>query len=110
MGLVFNDGYEYVSDNGIRYSLYELKTLGGRATPDICFIMNDQYCEIDEDVYKNGKTYKFGYEAVGWFYGASLIQDSDWDEYVTVIEEMVDDYEKENPDIVELIKAKEAII
>ena len=105
--LIYKDdtyGYEYISNNGIKYSLYELTALGGEATSDICFIVNDCYCEIDDEVYKNGKVYPFSYMAVGWFYGATFIGDPEYeDEYIKEIERLINDYEKENPEIVELI-------
>ena len=63
MGKIISDEkgeYSFLSDSGVKYSLYEGKTIGFNTTSDIVFVMNDNCIEIST-------------ELVGWVYGAFMI-------------------------------------
>lgn len=78
-------GDEFISKRGIKYSVYEGKTLDGNFTSDIVFIMNDCY----EDA-----------EFVGWFYGATFLYKRD-QEFIDSLEYYINKYEDEHPEVIE---------
>ena len=86
---------DFISDNGIKYSLYEGKAIDGFATSDICFIMLDDYPQIDEELFDGDREY----ELVGWFYGAFQYKDF-IDDYKAIIEGFVKKYEEKHTDII----------
>ena len=86
-----DDGYEYISPSGIKYSLYEGKTIKGTTTSDICFIMNHN---LEYDDTEN--------MFVNWIYGVSLLEDRDEDA-INLIYKYVSDYEEDHPEIVRKI-------
>ena len=98
MGLIkHNDDYwEYESKNGLIYELYEGKTIGGdrEYTSDIVFIMLDNSKVEYPEKYDDRKI-------VNWFYGAT---NWNYKETEETIQSFVDEYEEENPDIVEALQ------
>ena len=88
-------GSEFVSDNGIKYSLYEGESIIGNTTSDICFIMLDNYPDLDDVLFDGNKEY----ELVGWFYGAFMYEDF-INDFKDIIEEFVKKYEEKRTDIV----------
>jgi len=86
----FKHEYEFISDNGIIYSLYEGLTIqkpvdaDNSFTSDIIFIVLDNYLEIDT---------KF----INMIYGAGCIED---ETIQNNIKDCVDSFEKENPDLI----------
>lgn len=94
------EGYDFISDNGITYTLLEGKSLGGRTTSDILFIM----LGYDEPLFDSFEGIE---EFVGWFYGATLLLDMKYrDEYKEYIEEAVKRYEDNHPEIVNFFKSE----
>lgn len=99
MGKMIHDereGYQYISDNGVEYFLFEGITLGGKATSDIVFMMADFNCEVFDS---NDDAF------VGWFFGASFTGD-DYNS-IDTLQSMADEYEKKNPKVVKYYKEKE---
>lgn len=91
-----NDGYVYISDNGIEYELLEGMSVGtpDRYTSDIIFIMLDnEYLEVDNSV-------------VGYFFCAENFKDNPND-YEQFIKETIDKFEKRNFGIDQIIAAIE---
>lgn len=86
---------DFISDNGIKYSLYEGKSIDGSATSDICFIMLDDYSKIDDELFDGDKEY----ELVGWFYGAFQYEDF-INDFKNIVEGFVKKYEEKHTDIV----------
>ena len=103
MGAVRNkDGYwDYVSDNELRYELLEGKTIGSDVaySSDICFILLDDMAgevEINPDD-----------RFVGYMYGATFLDShTHGEEYFGYVKEIVDNWEKNHPDIVEKLSPK----
>lgn len=102
--LVYDDrnGYDYISDNGVKYDLLEGKSLGGKTTSDIIYIHLGYNEGLFENIiYKHNEISEF----VGWFYGASFVIDKEHqDEYIKYIDEMVKEYEEKYPEIVKYFK------
>lgn len=96
MGKIIDD--TFISDNGIKYSLYEGESIDGSATSDICFIMLDNYPKIDEELFDGNKEY----ELVGWFYGAFQYEDF-INDFKDIVEGFVKKYEEKHTDIVNYI-------
>ena len=73
-----DNGYQFKSESGKTYNLYEGVTFGGleTLTSDIIFVMDDEDYENEAKI-------------VGWIYGASCIDDNE-----QCIKAMVDAYEK----------------
>ena len=98
MGKIIHDelrGYEFISDRGIKYSLYEGKSIDRQATSDIVFIMCDTEAELD-DVIGNAD-----YIYVGWFFGASCMKNDGFRiDAQNIINNMVNKYEGEHPEVV----------
>ena len=93
--------WEYVSVNGLTYELLEGKTIGGDKewTSDILFILLDTSgidCTTNFDKKRT----------VGWFYGATNLNETGYlfGETVKYIQQYVDEYEKRYPDVVEEYK------
>jgi hypothetical protein len=88
-----DDGYEYESDNGIKYSLYEGVSIEGKrkVSSDICYIVLDNYEDIDIENIN-----------VNWFFGATFIEEAEED-IKEIIDGFVNDYEKSHPKIVKAI-------
>ena len=80
------DGYYFISTSGITYELLDGVTMGARQTytSDIIFVklLNEQIYQVDSAL-------------VGFFYGASFINES-IEEYNKIIGEMVLEYERRN--------------
>lgn len=80
-----DDGYKYVSKNGITYDIFEGMSVGiyPKKTSDILFIMlhNADY-NVDNHV-------------VGYLFGAMLIPERE-KEYEESIRQLVDEYEERN--------------
>ena len=86
-----NDGYYYISDNNIKYDLYEGMTIGKeeRKTSDIIFILiQPQYINYDNCN-----------EFVGYFYG-DIYENEDF------IKILVDKFEIENKNGINFIGEK----
>jgi hypothetical protein len=83
--LLSNEGYTYVSENGIEYELLEGLSIGNghKYTSDIIFI-----CLTDPD-------YDVNEMVVGYLFGASFFEEAK-PEYQESIKEMVTDFEKKN--------------
>ena len=79
------EGYIYISKRGLKYELLEGVSIGSpkQYTSDVIFIM------------LSGLDLKIQTPFVGFFYGASFINES-IEEYDQIIEEMVEEYEREN--------------
>ena len=114
MGKILHDekeGYSFVSDNNIIYDLLEGKTLGGLATSDIVFIMLSNANFDSEDF--DGTTYTEFTDTYGeinknvaWFYGATLIDDKQFD-FLGECEYHVNDFEKKNYEMIKFIINKD---
>lgn len=78
-------GDTFISDNGIRYSLYEGISIDGSGTSDIIFIMFDDYPEETT-------------MSVSFLYGATFIRQKDTQ---CAINESVCNFEINHPEIVE---------
>ena len=82
---LIEDGYVYISPKTNRvYHLLEGTSLGGTTTSDIVFIFDYQN---DIDVDNEGKI-------VGWFYGATFVENAEGDTK-DIVANFVDKYEKE---------------
>ena len=88
-------GNTFISDNGIKYSLYEGTSINRNTTSDICFIMLDNYPKIDDELFDGDKEY----ELVGWFYGAFQYEDF-INDFKDIVEGFVKKYEEKHTDIV----------
>lgn len=80
-----DDGYTFISKNGIEYDILEGVTIGiePRKTSDMIFIV------------LNNADYNVEDHIVGYLFGACLLSEREY-EYDEVITELVDKYEKEN--------------
>lgn len=80
-----DNGYTFVSKNGIEYDILEGMTIGvePRKTSDMIFIV------------LNNADYNVEEHLVGYLFGACLIPDREY-EYEESIAEIVNEYEKEN--------------
>lgn len=80
------EGYYFISSSGISYELLEGVTMGAKEqyTSDVIFVklLNEQIYQVDSPL-------------VGFFYGASFINES-IEEYDQIIKEMVLEYERRN--------------
>ena len=87
-----DEGYIFISDNGVEYELYEGFTLGGnsRQKPtDILFVVFDLYDELNDCVYM--------------MYGACGFDEND--KYgLNIVNGAVNYWEENHPDIVQGIK------
>lgn len=91
--IVYNDdkSYQYVSDNGVVYELYEGVTLDKERSSDIVFIMLSYVEELNvepEDEY------------VGFIYGNDFLTSRYKEDYIKCIDRIVDDYEINHPEVV----------
>ena len=79
------DGYKFISENGIEYDILEGVTIGvsPRKTSDMIFIL------------LNNADYNVENHFVGYLFGACLFSERET-EYEESIAELVDKYEKEN--------------
>lgn len=80
------NGYEYVSKRGIKYSLLEGVSLGTnrKITSDIVFItLLDPDYDMDNIV-------------VGWLFGRNIFENNTTPTYEESIEKMVNEYEERN--------------
>lgn len=79
------DGYKFISENGIEYDILEGATIGvsPRKTSDMIFIL------------LNNADYNVENHFVGYLFGACLLSERKT-EYEESIVELVDKYEKEN--------------
>lgn len=114
MGKILHDekeGYSFVSDNNIIYDLLEGKSLGGSTTSDIVFIMLSN-ANFDDDEYDNGTydefadTYGETNKYIAWFYGATYVNDKQFN-FLGECEHYVNDFEKENPEMIRFIIDKD---
>lgn len=102
------EGYNFISDNGIRYDLLEGMSLNGKSTSDIVYIHLNYDEDLFEDViYLHDEIDEF----VGWFYGASMITEPEYhdeyrEEYMEYINQLVNAYEEKHPEIVEYFNSK----
>ena len=100
--IIFTDaqnGYEFESDRGIRYSLYEGRSIKGETTSDIVFVMLDKEMELDDIL--GDMDYMF----VGWFFGASVIADKSFiDSAIDILNRMTKEYEDKHPKVIEYFK------
>ena len=80
-----NDGYKFISKNGIEYDILEGMSIGvnPRKTSDIIFIL------------LNNADYNVEDHLVGYLFGACLLPEREY-KYEESIAELVDKYEKEN--------------
>ena len=81
-GLRFtDDGYEFESQNGVRYSLYEGLTIGGleTKTSDQLFIMFDGY---DDSNFFWESGYDYTFRLVDFMAGASFVDTLEWLGYI----------------------------
>jgi len=95
-----NDGYYFVSENtGKMYSLDMGGTIGlcPAKTSDRCFILSTGLTEEEYESWQKGdKNLEIKEKIVGWFYGATFLEDDNYrDEYVKTIKEFVDEYESQ---------------
>lgn len=92
------ENWVFVSDNEIRYSIYEGIGHGTQkeTCSDIAFIMLDEYCEDDIQTYY-----------VGFLYGEAFIDD---DDYKNDIERLVNEFERCHSVIVREIGKPETFI
>lgn len=100
--LIFDDrnGYSFISDNGVEYDLLEGRSLRGKTTSDIVFVMlayNEELFEYLGD--------RLSDEFLGYFFGAAFVRENDKDS-IHYIEEYVAEFEKKHPEIVEFYKPK----
>lgn len=102
------NGYDYISDNGVKYDLFEGKSLSGITTSDILYI----HLSYDEELFETVARFTSrSDELVGWFFGASFIGDEKYqDEYVEYVDDMVKDYEEKHPEIVEYYNPRKKMI
>lgn len=101
-----DEGYVYISKNGIEYDLLVGVTInpnGQDRTSDICFIMFTYVQEDDNDPKETTS------ELIGWFWGAGFIGYHYTNgEFVETLEadgaivDEVDNYEKAHPDFVKM--------
>lgn len=82
---LMEDGYQFISKNGIEYDILEGMTIGiePQKTSDMIFIV------------LNNADYNVEDHIVGYLFGACLLPDREY-EYDKAITELVDKYEKEN--------------
>lgn len=80
-----DNGYVFISKNGIKYNVLEGMTIGvkPRKTSDMIFIL------------LNNADYNVEEHLVGYLFGACLLPDREY-EYEEAIAELVNEYEKEN--------------
>lgn len=101
-----DEGYSYISDNGIKYDLLEGKSLCGKTTSDILYIHLYYDAELFENVlYKHDEIDEF----VGWFYGATMVNEpklSFQKEFKDYVERFVNEYEEKYPEIVSYFSSK----
>ena len=97
------EGLYYVSDTtGKLYFLHKGTSLDGdkEYTDDVCYIMYSGFTEIDHERWMNDEIERTDNNAekfVNWFYGATLLEDKNYqEEYAKVIKYYVDEYEKES--------------
>ena len=94
------EGYDFISDNGVRYNLLEGKSLGGKTTSDIVYIHLDYDSDFLEKVTNID-------EFVGWFYGATMVADYRYrEEFTEQIKTFTTKYEEKHPEIVEYYNPK----
>ena len=94
------EGYDFISDNGVRYNLLEGKSLGGKTTSDIVYIHLDYDSVCLENVTNID-------EFVGWFYGATMVTDYRYrEEFTEQIKTFTTKYEEKHPEIVEYYNPK----
>ena len=79
------DGYEFISNKGIKYELLEGISYKGTSTSDRLFILLSFDEELIEKV--NHQDY------VGYIFGAEFVERYT-DEYIEIIDKMVNKYEK----------------
>ena len=79
------DGYEFISDKGIKYDLLEGVSIRGNTSSDIVFIMLSYDEELTEKIDND--------EFVGYMYGAEFLT-SDNKEMEEFIDNRVKEYEK----------------
>lgn len=98
MGKIIHDeqnGYEFISDRGIKYSLYEGKSIDGNVTSDMVFVMCDTESDLDDAIGN------LDYIYVGWFFGASCMKDDGFRiDAQNIINNMVNKYEDTHPQVV----------
>ena len=94
-----DDCYEYVSENGIVYDLYEGVSIGKpyaekRYTSDLIFIVLMKY----EDIVERARD-------VGYVFGAGLIEEDNFrKDLEDCIKYQVDEFENENSELINLIR------
>lgn len=83
---IINDEMYFISSRGIKYALLEGKAMLGISTSDIVF------------VFLNNPDYDCENYCAGYLFGAALLKENKEyrNEYVEVLQEMVDKFEKEN--------------
>lgn len=90
------NGYEYESDRGIKYSLYEGKSIKGETSSDVVFVMLDSAMELDEVLGD------MDYMYVGWFFGAGVITDESFvNSAIDILDHITKEYEDKHPEVVE---------
>lgn len=88
--------FEYVSKNGVVYSLLEGLTIGDRLTSDYVFIMLDGYDSDKETFYPR---------FVDFICGCMDMESEEYRQYVEYdIDKIVDKFENENPGLIDDIK------
>ena len=98
------NGYDYISDNGVKYDLLEGKSFGGETTSDILYI-NLSY---DEELFENISGIDI---LAGWFCGATYVAfHGHQGDSIEEIEEIVKDYEEKYPEIVEYYNPRKKMI
>lgn len=98
------DGFGFISDNGVEYELLEGESLGGNTTSDIIFIMvKDQFDENGNNVFEVGHLF------VEWLFGAELLTREGTKYHHQIISSLdgfTERHEKEHPYIVDYFKRK----